>query len=244
MKTSFEQRRCRICACTDTDCGVCVDATGEPCGWIAEDVCSACVGVTRTLVTAGWSPGAGRSWHRPARAGDTGNGVTVANGTAIADDAFAAVAADAWSDLRRSTREPRIDLSMTPAQATATALALDTFSRLAMGQLTIVADLVIDGHVASCDASLPPPALTRKVRETMDEIRAALGHQRGAYLGIGSPKVGKTAKRCYEVEKVLLRVLALLRDPDPTFRDVDYDGLSMRYTQDPTPEATVRGAPI
>lgn len=33
---------CRFCRCTDADCSECVELTGEPCHWIAADVCSAC----------------------------------------------------------------------------------------------------------------------------------------------------------------------------------------------------------
>lgn len=35
-------RECRVCGCTDNDCSQCVAKTGEPCHWVAEDLCSAC----------------------------------------------------------------------------------------------------------------------------------------------------------------------------------------------------------
>lgn len=35
-------RRCRICGCTDMDCSQCIRRTGEPCWWVAADLCSAC----------------------------------------------------------------------------------------------------------------------------------------------------------------------------------------------------------
>jgi hypothetical protein len=35
-------RRCRVCGCTDNDCHQCVEKTGHPCHWVAEDLCSAC----------------------------------------------------------------------------------------------------------------------------------------------------------------------------------------------------------
>jgi hypothetical protein len=38
---------CRICGCTDADCRQCVEKTGEPCHWVEEDLCSACVGATK-----------------------------------------------------------------------------------------------------------------------------------------------------------------------------------------------------
>ena len=39
-----ELRSCRVCGCTDDDCMGCVERTGEPCTWVDEDLCSACVG--------------------------------------------------------------------------------------------------------------------------------------------------------------------------------------------------------
>ncbi len=35
-------RACRICGCTDEH--PCKDAQGEPCAWVADDLCSACAG--------------------------------------------------------------------------------------------------------------------------------------------------------------------------------------------------------
>lgn len=37
-----EERRCRVCGCTDHDCRQCIEKTGQPCYWVAEDLCSAC----------------------------------------------------------------------------------------------------------------------------------------------------------------------------------------------------------
>lgn len=34
---------CRVCGCCDDDCQNCIRRTGEPCSWIAADLCSACV---------------------------------------------------------------------------------------------------------------------------------------------------------------------------------------------------------
>lgn len=41
-----EKPKCRECGCTDDDCSQCIDATGEPCYWIAPDLCSRCGGVS------------------------------------------------------------------------------------------------------------------------------------------------------------------------------------------------------
>lgn len=41
--------RCRNCGCTDMDCSQCIERTGEPCHWVEDDLCSACVSRTSYL---------------------------------------------------------------------------------------------------------------------------------------------------------------------------------------------------
>jgi hypothetical protein len=36
------ERTCRVCGCTDDDCSQCIEATGEACSWVSEDLCSRC----------------------------------------------------------------------------------------------------------------------------------------------------------------------------------------------------------
>ena len=42
-------RTCRVCGCTDANCQQCIEKTGEPCHWVAEDLCSACVEETEKI---------------------------------------------------------------------------------------------------------------------------------------------------------------------------------------------------
>ena len=35
-------RSCRVCGCTEINCNQCVEATGEPCHWVEQDLCSRC----------------------------------------------------------------------------------------------------------------------------------------------------------------------------------------------------------
>ncbi len=41
--TPAETGKCVVCGCTEADCSSCVERTGEPCYWVAPNVCSACV---------------------------------------------------------------------------------------------------------------------------------------------------------------------------------------------------------
>jgi len=47
---------CSRCGCTDDDCSGCVEATGAPCWWVEDDLCSRCFNETRpaaALMVAG-----------------------------------------------------------------------------------------------------------------------------------------------------------------------------------------------
>ena len=45
MGKKSRAQRCQICGCTEADSGVCVERTGEPCHWVEEDLCSACLAI-------------------------------------------------------------------------------------------------------------------------------------------------------------------------------------------------------
>lgn len=49
----FSPRTCRVCGCTDENCRQCVEKTGQPCYWVAEDLCSACVEPESKLLLPG-----------------------------------------------------------------------------------------------------------------------------------------------------------------------------------------------
>lgn len=43
LKNKTKVRTCRACGCTDEDCRQCIEKTGVPCHWVADDLCSACL---------------------------------------------------------------------------------------------------------------------------------------------------------------------------------------------------------
>jgi len=45
------RRACRVCSCTDADCRQCIARTGQPCHWVEDDLCSACVATPAKLNT-------------------------------------------------------------------------------------------------------------------------------------------------------------------------------------------------
>ncbi len=137
-----------------------------------------------------------------------------------------------------------IQITLTQEQASAVCDALDAYSRLCMGQLEEVANMVRFGVIPM----RPKDGQERTMADAdgCDEIadlaygmKAVLGLHRSSHLGIGHRHMAMSGLRSYEVKKVLAKTVAELRNPNPAFRSVDYDGLGPRYTSDPEPMAIV-----
>jgi hypothetical protein len=139
---------------------------------------------------------------------------------------------------------------MTVDQAAAVNAALDLFVRIGIGQLEEVADLVRGGFVPMANVTDPKNGARETasveacnaVHEQMLRVKDLLGYPRNGSHGVRHPANHICSMRAYEVEKVLSKVIAEHRDPSPAFRGVNYDGLLVRYTSDPAPEAVLRPA--
>lgn len=44
-----EPMQCRFCGCTEADCSQCIERTGNPCSWVASELCSACLAMAEKL---------------------------------------------------------------------------------------------------------------------------------------------------------------------------------------------------
>lgn len=141
--------------------------------------------------------------------------------------------------------EKEIILRMTVEQAEATQRALDLFSRVCTGQLEELENLVIEGVIPLGRNATMPRAVAAadtcdQVRRALRDIKNTLDYPSKGSHGIAHPHVCIEGRRSYELLKVLSKALAENRNPNPTFRSVNYDGLGPRYTQDPAPVAFVR----
>lgn len=126
-------------------------------------------------------------------------------------------------------------------QARAVKDALDVYARLAIGQLDVITGLVRDGTIPiggrmgsgqRIEATIEQ---IEQVEELVNQIKAVLAYPRNGSNGIGNPHVHPSGHRAYEVMKAVARAIAIETNPNPSFRGVDYDGLTVRYTQDPAP---------
>jgi len=125
--------------------------------------------------------------------------------------------------------------------------ALDVYTRVCIGQFTIVTECVLAQDIL-CFApygQTPKPLSSSSAwgpfQTEMINLKRALGFSANGSYGIGHPHVHISALRAWEILKVLSKALAEHRTPSPkaVFRGVDYDGLIVRYTDDTPPAVTI-----
>lgn len=138
----------------------------------------------------------------------------------------------------------KVILTLTPEQAVAVRDALDLYSRICIGQIEEIGQLVRFGTIPMRNPADMPREMADADRcdeivRLLNDAKAILGYPISGSNGIGHPHVDASGHRAYEIKKVLAKALAEHRDPAPQFRGVDYDGLTVRYTQDPAPVAEV-----
>ena len=140
-----------------------------------------------------------------------------------------------------TTAELKVHIALTIPQARAMVEALDIYTRLGLGQVHMIAEMVADRSIPIKAGSLETPEMDviHNVTVLCNEIRRELGFLPGESYGVGNRAVSDKAHRAYEIEKVIKKALALYDNQTPAFRGVDYDGLSIRYTDDPKPECVI-----
>lgn len=146
----------------------------------------------------------------------------------------------------------RVSIEVSLEQAIAVSEALEAYSRLGIGQINHVAELVSTGEIpigGRCDRNgnmleyeTANIDQVETVRDLCDQIKIALGYSLGGSNGVGHPHVSLNTHRSWEVRKVLEKAIAEHRNPSPSFRGVSYDGLLVRYTKDPLPVVWIREA--
>lgn len=129
-------------------------------------------------------------------------------------------------------------VSLTPAQANSISRALNILTRLGLGQMDCIDHAIRDDLllVRGSDSFREADMETcERVRFLMDQFQNGLGFSTNASFGIFNKEVPVVAQRAWEIKKILDKALAEDRNPNPSFRGVNYDGLSVRCTREPIP---------
>lgn len=137
-----------------------------------------------------------------------------------------------------------VQLILTVDQAAAISEACEVLARLGIGQIEYVAEMVRFGVIRPHTVSAEPDTKfnadrSEAVADLCDAIKRELRMPVNGSRGIGHPHNPMQVRRAYEVKKVIDKALAEHREPNPSFRNVNYDGLGPRYTSDPAPQAVV-----
>ncbi|MBX9639534.1 MAG: hypothetical protein K2X97_07365 [Mycobacteriaceae bacterium] len=137
----------------------------------------------------------------------------------------------------------RVNLTLAIEQARAVGAELDLANRIRLGQFGEIASiaaqggiLVQDEHAQGGGRQARPDEIAR-ITALCRDLAAAFGHGRGSSFGIGARGANLTTRRGYEVMKAVRKAIA---DHDqPGGNTVDHDGLTVRYTSDEAPVASM-----
>jgi len=138
-----------------------------------------------------------------------------------------------------------VSLDVSGHRAIAVSAACDLYTRVCMGQMEEIVELVRMSVIPAARHETEERAgvhyeTVEKIDGHVAALKRALGHHPNSSLGVGHPHVDLSAKRAWEVKKAIDKAIAVHRDPNPGFRGVNYDGNDLRYTRDPVPVATVQ----
>tara|TARA_R110002051_G_scaffold324937_1_gene424690 strand:+ start:2330 stop:2812 length:483 start_codon:yes stop_codon:yes gene_type:complete len=131
-------------------------------------------------------------------------------------------------------------LTLTEGQARALIAGSDLYTRLGIGQIEEVAELLRLGTVPMAlhpqhqgERQEAPIAVIEQVEEHLQAIKALLGYPSNGSHGIGHPDNHISVSRSYEVMKVLEK--AVSEGSEVPSYAVSRDGLLVRYTADAEP---------
>ena len=130
----------------------------------------------------------------------------------------------------------KVTLELNEAQAQTILEALDLYSRVGCGQVRAVSQVVV----------LNWPDDRWKHREAAEACLSAaqtalfpeLGSPHASY-GIPNRQVPLVFRRAYDIKKHVEQAMAVARDPNPTFRGVNYDGAMLNVSDEPLPTVAV-----
>lgn len=144
--------------------------------------------------------------------------------------------------MNNQPNQARVILDLSIDQASAVKEALDLYTRVCMGQLDAIEMLVRDGTVpvrSEGERTVAGMDKSEDVMALLKSIKQVLGYQSNGSMGIGHQHMHIHGRRSYELYKSLSKTIATHVRPNPDFRGVDYDGLSVRYTAETAPKTYI-----
>lgn len=136
---------------------------------------------------------------------------------------------------QKDNQSERMLLDVSVEQAQAVSRALDAYSRLGIGQLQIIEELIMDEQIPFSDQIRDlnfDEKLARRdtIRRMLGDIKQLLGFTPGSSLGITHERVPRSALLSWTVKKEIEQKLAYHRDPNPSFKGVNYDGNNLNIS--------------
>lgn len=131
-----------------------------------------------------------------------------------------------------------VTMTMNEQQARCVVDALDLYSRIGLGQYEELEMMLRLGRIKPTH-DVAPMDISDDFLAALCAAKAIIGHKPGASFGIGHQRLHEDFKRAFEIKKQIQKPMAEHRDPNPSFRGVNYDGRICAYTSDPNITVTV-----
>lgn len=151
--------------------------------------------------------------------------------------------ADVAKDKPTVVDQPHVLVAMTLEQARAAIDALDFFSRIGIGQLEEIANVIRMGEVPMNESGQKERKIAdietcERIDLLMVSVKQAMGFSRNSSNRIGHPHNSAKCNRAYELKKVIAKAVSCRPGSTTPMFSVDRDGLGPRYTTDPAAQAT------
>lgn len=134
-----------------------------------------------------------------------------------------------------------VTVTMTDQQARCVVDALDLYCRIGLGQYEELEMMLRMGLIKPAHDT-DPMGIADDFRTALFAAKAIIGHPPNGSFGIGHPRLHEDFKRAYEIKKQIQKPMAEHRNPNPSFRGVNYDGRIVAYTSDPNITVTVEAS--
>ena len=129
----------------------------------------------------------------------------------------------------------KVTLELDEAQAATILRALDAYSRIGCGQFQIVREVIVHNWAGRRDyEGVADISLGHAKMVLFPELE----HPNASY-SIPNREVPVTFRRAWDIYKHVEQAVSIARDPNPSFRGVNYDGVIISCCDDPLPSVKI-----